>query len=85
MTTKTKHNKESKMSEVQRLLKEQYGFITNQDELLAVIAENPNQKCIVRCGNGRFLCDAKDVYVKTKPEAVAPDYVRDVSIYPFHM
>lgn len=69
------------MSEIKRLIEEQCGFITNQDELLSVISENPHQKCLVRCGAGRFLCDAKDVYTKTKPEAVAPDYVRDVSIY----
>lgn len=66
---------------IEHLLKEQCGFITNQDELLAVISENPHQKCLVRCGNGRFLCDAKDVFIKTKPENIKPDYVRDVSIY----
>lgn len=69
------------MSVIETLIEKQCGFITNQEELLSVISENPYQKCLVRCGCDRFLCDAKDVFEKTKPEAVAPDYVRDVSIY----
>jgi len=59
------------------------GFITNDDELAAVIKENRLMPIIVRCGNGRFVCPAQDVkhFIKIINDS-GMDHVRDISIKP---
>ena len=70
------------MSIIQTLLKTKLGFV-NDTNIKDVIAENPQQLLIVRCGGGRFICTADNVehFVAIIDKKHSEDYVRDVSIY----
>lgn len=69
------------MSVIQDTLKNKLGFVTDKD-LPNVIAENPRQMILVRCGCGRFLATADQVqHFIDIIEREKSDYVRDVSIY----
>lgn len=55
------------------------GFITSA-QMPELIALEPLQPCLVRCGGKRFTCGAQDVAEMIRAVEMAGDYVRDVSI-----
>ena len=68
------------MSYIKELCTEQMGFITDE-QLPRVIAENPAQMVLVRCGEDRFVCPAVEAPGRIAVVGLhATNYVRDVSI-----
>jgi len=66
---------------IQTLLDTRMGFVTDK-ELPLVIAEDPTQRILVRCGCGRFIACADQVkHFIDIIERDKTDYVRDISIY----
>jgi len=70
------------MSMIAKLRKEKWGFITDEKELDAVIAENPDIEIIIRCGVGRYCVSVKYVRAYMKQIVLKGDYIRDISIRP---
>lgn len=69
------------MTTIQRIIKEQMGFITSKEEQDAVLKENRLQMVLVRCGSGRFLCPIQDLdHFVDIINKDGRDYVRDVSL-----
>lgn len=64
---------------IREMKKINYGFITSEADLDAVIAENRLEPVLVRCGGCRFTAPAQDVRHLTKAVAAVGDYVRDLS------
>jgi hypothetical protein len=68
------------MDVIERIRSQKLGFIQDVD-LPLIIAHNPSQPLLVRCGGGRFLCAADQVEhfmgIITREKT---DYVRDVSL-----
>lgn len=68
------------MDIIERIRVEKCGFVQSID-LPDILAYNPLQLLLVRCGCGRFVCPAQDlehfmgIIVREKT-----DYVRDVSL-----
>jgi hypothetical protein len=64
---------------IDKIKNEQHGFILETD-LPRLVKHNRFQKCLIRCGGGRFVCAAQDVGhfvgIITRD---GTDYVRDVS------
>lgn len=55
-----------------------FGFITSA-EMPALLAMAPRALLLVRCGCGRFVCEAKDLAGRLAAVDQSGDYVRDVS------
>ena len=72
------------MGYIEKIIENEWGFIS-VDMLDKVIEENRLHPCIVRCGNGRFVCPAQDVshFIKII-ERDGTDYIRDVSLQRIH-
>ena len=69
------------MNIIQKLLKEQFGFIANNEELLEVIAHDPNQEVLIRANLNRVVVPACQVITKVKEiNAQKHNYVRDISV-----
>jgi hypothetical protein len=65
----------------QRIAREQYGFITDQDaEVIRAHVPSPTMKVLVRCGRSRFLCPLNKLEERMAQVERDGDYVRDVSI-----
>ena len=56
-----------------------YGFIVDEEQLDAVIAENRLENVLVRCGACRFVTPAQNVKHMMKMVEAGGDYVRDLS------
>lgn len=68
------------MTAKQRIKQETFGFITKPEDLAAIIAENPMEMLLVRCGGGRFLVPANQAnHFMEIIRREGSDYVRDVS------
>ena len=69
------------MTEIERIKKENMGFVASDDDLASIVRENRLQPLLVRCCNGRFVCPAQDVM--TFVELInghETNYVRDISL-----
>lgn len=56
-----------------------FGFVTAKD-MPELILLYPKCECLVRCGNGRFVCPADLVAYAIGEVQRCGDYVRDVSV-----
>ena len=69
------------MNIVEKLIEEQFGFITSPEELLEVIAHNPYQEVLIRANLNRVVVPACQVSVVCKKiDAQEGNYVRDCSV-----
>lgn len=69
------------MSIIEKILKDNCGFIPDEATLYELIKEDRLHKVLVRCNNGRFVCPAQDVLTFTKLIQTNKElYVRDISI-----
>ena len=69
------------MTQIERIKKDNFGFIASDDDLADVVRENRMQPMLIRCGNGRFTCPAQ--YVEHFIRIIAnegSDHVRDISL-----
>lgn len=64
---------------IEEMKKINYGFIVNAEQLDEVIAQNPMEQVLVRCGGRRFVCAAVDVRFMMDAVEAKGDYVRDLS------
>jgi hypothetical protein len=80
MNANTKQG-EIKMTEIERIKKENMSFIASDDDLNDVVRENRFQKILIRCGNGRLVCSAQDAehFVRIIQNS-NEDHVRDLSL-----
>lgn len=78
---KRKHQrKEKQMSIIEKIKKEQMGFIT-LEQLEVLVEEKPHVQVLVRCGNGRFVTPAQNVkWFCDIINKEGTDYVRDISL-----
>jgi len=69
------------MNIIEKLLEKQFGFIANNEELLEVIADNPNHEVLIRANLNRVVVKAFQVVTKMKEiNAEENNYVRDISV-----
>jgi hypothetical protein len=65
----------------EQIMDKQHGFICSDDDLDLVVRLDRLTKCLVRLGNGRFVCSAQDVHHLVKMvEKSEMDHVRDISV-----
>lgn len=62
----------------------QFGFVTSKD-MPVILALDPLQPLLVRCGACRFVCGAQYLEHMMRCVGAGGDYVRDVSIPADHM
>lgn len=74
------------MNIIEKLRKENFGFITNNEELLEVIAHNPNHKVLIRANLYRVVVPVHQVFTKVKEiNAEEHNYVRDICVSFFYI
>ena len=66
---------------IEKLLKENMGFIPDEIALHEIIKEDRLYPVLVRCNNGRFVSPAQDVLTFTKIIMNSKEtYIRDISL-----
>ncbi len=69
------------MEIVEKIMKEQMGFIVDNEQLLEIIAIDPNYEVLIRANLNRVVVPACKVITKMKEiNAEKHNHVRDISI-----
>ena len=69
------------MNIIEKIMKEQMGFIVGNEQLLEIIAIDPNYKVLIRANLNRVVVPACKVITKIKEiDAEKHNHVRDISI-----